>query len=452
MKKTEKKLSGKDVKPPTIIRALTTKEHGLVTIIMGINMGDEGKGKQAQGFGIKTAIGARFGGGGNSGHTVYPFPGVDIKVALNHLPGCSVNKNGIPCLGRGMVIDPKGLLTEIDNLRALGFLQDPCLPMIDARAHVVMPYHFILDDPDGKIGSTKKGIGPAYTDKAARRGIRMIDLLNIGALHEKVKEALDFHNVYFRHLGLPEMAVNPIVDEFHQISEDFLLFRIIDVGEYLLNALERGCDVIAEGHQGDGGIGVESIGYPYVTSSDTSAAFFCGGTGVPMKFVGDIYGIFKAYSTSVGAHPIFLTKQDNVIGEKLRIRGKEFGATTGRPRDCGWLDAASIAEVVRRNGITGVIMNKLDVLSGFSTVCICTGYEDDTGKQFDMLPEDFALRKMKPRYLELPGWNKEIIGVQDIKKLPKNARKFIAEVQRRLGAPIIGVGTGPHPEDMIWIE
>lgn len=449
----ERKLSEKDIKPPTIIRAPGIKEHGSVTIIMGLRWGDEGKGKEAhllvKKLGAK--IGVRHGGGGNSGHTVYPFPGTDIRVALNHLPGCSVSEGGIPCLARGMVIDPVGLQKEVDKLRALDLLLDPGLPVIDHMAHLVMPWHFVLDDPTGKIGSTKKGIGPAYTDKTARRGIRVVDLLNIGTLQKKVEEALDFHNVYFRHLGLPKMEANKITDEYIA-SGEIMRPRIVDVGEYLLNALENGHDVIAEGHQGVE-IGVESIEYPYVTSSDTSAASFCTNTGVPMRYVENTYGIIKAYDTSVGVRPGFLAKQDNTIGEKLRQRGHEFGATTGRPRDCGWLDVASTAKAVRRNGTTGVMMNKLDILSGFSKIRLCIGYEDADGNSRDSLPIDFSERLMlKPRYLELHGWDKDITGIQDIKSLPKNARRFITEVQKQLGAPIVGVGTGPHPEDMIWLE
>jgi adenylosuccinate synthase len=450
----KKKLSAQDIKPPTLVRALTCRKHGSVTIIMGIRWGDEGKGKQAHLFVEKLGakIGVRYGGGGNSGHTVYPFPGLDVKVALNHLPGCSVDKDGIPCLARGMVIDPKGLLKEIEKLRQFNLLQDPCLPLIDEMAHVVMPWHFVLDDPTGKIGSTRKGIGPAYTDKAARHGIRMIDLLNIGTLQKKVEEALDFHNVYFRHLGIPEMEANPIVDEYFKIGQDQLLFRLSDLGEYLFNALRKGHDIIAEGHQGVE-IGVESIEYPYVTSSDTSSASFCVGTGIPMQSVENIYGIFKAYDTSVGVRPGFLARLDDATGERLRQRGKEYGATTGRPRDCGWLDIASTAKAARRNGLTGVMMNKLDILSGFSTVCLCIGYEDADGKKTDKLPIDFSERRMmKPVYLELPGWDEEITGIKNIDKLPKNAYKFIKEVEDRLDTRLIGVGTGPHPEDMIWIK
>lgn len=440
-----KRLTKKDIRPPTTPKMATLEKHGFATIIVGLRWGDESKGKVAHLLveKLNAKIGVRHGGGGNSGHTVYPFKGQDVKVALNHLPGCVVSDNGIPCLARGMVIDPKGLLREMGNLRALGFAQELFAIKIDRMAHVVMPWHFILDDPTGKIGSTKKGIGPAYTAKIDRTGIRINDLLNAGTLQTKIQEILG-------RLNLPGMDANKIVDEYLALGLS-LKPLIADVSKYLRNALNNGCDVIAEGHQGLE-IGIESIEYPYVTSSDTSAAAFCAGAGVPMRYIKNIYGVLKAYDTSVGVRPGFLAKQDNEIGEKLRQRGKEYGATTGRPRDCGWLDVATTAEAIDMNGITGVMMNKLDIFSGFSKVCICVGYSKD-GKIIDTLPVDIAERSTyKPVYKEFDGWDKDITGVQDIAKLPKNARAFINAIEKFIGVPIIGIGTGPHPEDMIWMH
>ncbi|MEA3272048.1 MAG: adenylosuccinate synthetase [Patescibacteria group bacterium] len=434
---------------PKVEPYLGITQHGKAHLSIGARWGDEGKGKGAHALvgrlGIKRGV--RYGGGGNSGHTVYPLPGV--KLALNHMPCCAAHKDGIPCLGQGMVIDPKALFeNEVNKLHELGFLQDPSLPLIDELAHIVMPWHFILDDPFGKIGSTKKGIGPAYTDKYARRGIRMVDILHAGTLQTKVEEIVEYHNIYFRHLELQEMEVNPIVDEYLEIGEN-LRPHIVDLSEHLLNALENNHDIIGEGHQGVE-IGVQCIEYPYVTSCDTTTGAFCTGTGIPPKYIGNIYGLIKAYDTSVGVRPGFLAKLEDTTGEKIRQRGGEFGATTGRPRDVGWLDVASTKNAVWRNGITGIIMAKLDVLTGFKEILTCVGYELD-GEKINKLPIDFAVRsRVTPIYEEHPGWEKDIVGITNFVLLPKNARRFIERLEGQFGVPIVAIGTGPEPEDFIW--
>ncbi|NQU83670.1 MAG: adenylosuccinate synthetase [Parcubacteria group bacterium] len=434
---------------PTVMPNLDITQKGNAHLSIGIRWGDEGKGKGAHALvdrlGVK--IGVRYGGGGNSGHTVYPLP--DVKLALNHMPCCAAHKDGVPCLGQGMVIDPKALFeNEVSKLRELGFLQDPLLPLIDQLAHVVMPWHFTLDDPTGKIGSTKKGIGPAYTDKHARRGIRMVDLLHAGTLQIKVEEALDFHNIYFEHYKIPLLDANKIVDEFLKIGEN-LRPHIIDLGDYLLGALESGHDIIGEGHQGVE-IGVQCIEYPYVTSCDTTTGAFCTGTGIPPQFIGSVYGLIKAYDTSVGVRPGFLAKLEDTTGEKIRQRGGEFGATTGRPRDCGWLDVASTINAIRKNGITGVIVAKLDVLTGFEEILTCIGYELN-GISLRELPVNFAVRlNVKPVFESHPSWKKDITGITNFNLLPKNARRFIERLEGQFGVPIVAIGTGPGPNDFIW--
>lgn len=439
------------IKLPTTMPNLDISQRGKAHLGIGIRWGDEGKGKGAHALverlGVK--IGVRYGGGGNSGHTVYPLPGV--KLALNHMPCCAAHRDGVPCLGQGMVIDPKALFeNEVSKLRELGFLQDPTLPLIDELAHVVMPWHFILDDPSGKIGSTKKGIGPAYTDKHARRGIRMIDLLHAGTLQTKIKEALDFYNIYFNHYKIPLLDTNQIVDEYLEIGEN-LRPHVVDLNEYLLNALENGHDIIGEGHQGVE-IGVQCIEYPYVTSCDTTSGAFCTGTGIPPKYIGKIYGLIKAYDTSVGVRPGFLAKLEDTTGEKIRQRGGEFGATTGRPRDVGWLDVASTRNAIKKNGVTGVIMAKLDVLTGFKEILTCVDYELD-GEKIGKLPVDFAVRsRVKPLFEHHAGWRKDITGITDFNLLPPNAQNYILKTEKRLGAPIVAIGTGPEPNDFIWKE
>lgn len=492
------------IQSPTTEPALSLSKTGKADLVIGNRWGDEGKGKGAHNLVGKLGIrrGVRYGGGANSGHTVYPLPGV--KLALNHLPCCAAHKDGIPCLGQGMVIDPKALFeNEVKKLRGLGFLQDPSLPLIDELAHVVMPWHFILDDPNGKIGSTKKGIGPAYTDKHARRGIRMVDLLHAGTLQTKVEETLDFHNARLRQValdgiddkfidsfynnfvenffgrGVPEqysdkliketlkssiveyhnalikhlrsisdLNTNQIVDEYLKIGED-ICPHVINLSTYLLNALENGHDIIGEGHQGVE-IGIQSIEYPFVTSCDTSTGAFCTGTGVPPQYIRNIYGLIKAYDTSVGVRPGFLAKLEDTTGEKIRQRGGEFGATTGRPRDCGWLDVAATCITIRKNGITGIIMAKLDVLTGFQKILTCVGYELG-GEKINELPVDFAVRsKVKPIYEEHPGWKKDITGIRDFSLLPENARRFVERLEGQFGVPIVAIGTGPGPKDFIW--
>lgn len=487
--------------PPNIEPNLF-QEKGKAHIILDLRWGDCGKGKAAHALieRLGARIGLRYAGGANSGHTVYPIP--NVKLALNHMPCCAAHKDGVPCLGQGMVIDPKALIeNEIKKLRGMGFLQDLSLPLIDELAHVVMPWHFVLDDPTGKIGSTKKGIGPAYTDKHARRGIRMVDILNAGTLQTKVEETLEVHNANLRQLALDGMDENKFIDTFlfnntfekllnnatsseqlegiikkmlvgyhnnlleylrytsslntNQIVDEYLKIgeqlcsNILNLDDFLLNALENGHNIIGEGHQGVE-IGVQSIEYPFVTSSDTTIGTFCAGSGIPPKYIGKIYGLIKAYDTSVGVRPGFLAKQDNIIGEKIRQNGGEFGATTGRPRDCGWLDVAATKKAIRKNGITGIVIAKLDVLTGFKEIKTCVGYELG-GEKIVSLPVDFALRsRVKPIYEEHPGWRKDISGIQKFILLPKNARRFIDRLEGQFGVPVVGIGTGTGPEDMIW--
>jgi adenylosuccinate synthase len=421
-------------------------------VIVGAQWGDEGKGKVVDLLAEQADAVIRFQGGNNAGHTIVRG-GETYKF---HLIPSGILYPGKQCvIGNGVVVDPRVLMDEIEGLRRRGV--DLSGLRVSANAHLIMPYHLLLDHAGeaklGKreIGTTKRGIGPAYADKAARLGIRVQDVLDEKILKQKITAAVEP-----KRLTLREFQKDPRLD-LHQMTEDYralgdrLAPYIADTPPIAWRALDAGELVVFEGAQGTL-LDIDHGTYPFVTSSNPVAGAACVGAGVGPKAIDEVWGISKAYSTRVGAGP-FPTELHDEAGERIRSAGGEFGTTTGRPRRCGWLDLVALRYAVRVNGLTGLVLTKLDVLTGIDPLPVATRYSGPEGASFDDFPyHQSVLHKARGELVELAGWQEDISRARSMDDLPQTARDYIKFVEECLEVPVVMVGVGPGRDEIIWTE
>ncbi|MGW5155324.1 adenylosuccinate synthase [Nonomuraea wenchangensis] len=420
-------------------------------VLVGAQWGDEGKGKATDLLGGDVDYVVRYQGGNNAGHTVVIG---DQKYALHLLPTGILSPEVVPVIGNGVVIDPGVLLSEIDGLAARGISAERLL--ISANAHLIMPHHKALDKVTerylgkAKIGTTGRGIGPAYGDKIARMGVRVQDLLDPGILAKKIEVALTEKNqvltkVYNRR-GIEPQAV---LEEYLGYAER-LKPHIADTSLVLSKALDEDKFVLLEGGQGTL-LDIDHGTYPFVTSSSPTSGGACAGAGVPPNRLTKIIGILKAYTTRVGSGP-FPTELTDEMGDWLRTTGGEYGVTTGRNRRCGWFDAVIARYATRINGVTDYFLTKLDVLSGLERIPVCVAYEVD-GVRHDEIPmtqTDF--HHAKPIYEEFPGWQEDITGAKTFADLPPNAQAYVRTLEEMSGAPISAIGVGPGRDQTVVVR
>jgi adenylosuccinate synthase len=411
---------------------------------VGAQWGDEGKGKIVDWLGERADVVARFQGGNNAGHTLV----VDGETTILHVvPSGILHSASVNLIGPGVVVDPGTLLGEIDALTERGVLRDPSRLRVSGRAHVILEWHRSLDAAregaagDAAIGTTRRGIGPAYEDKVARRGIRVADLLQPHSLREKLDRIAEVKNF---ELVKWHAAAAVDVDALERDCVEWgrRLDPYVDhTGRLLDLALRAGKRVLFEGAQGTF-LDIDHGTYPFVTSSNCVAGAVCTGSGVGPTKIDRVLGITKAYTTRVGAGP-FPTELDDATGERLRKAGAEFGATTGRPRRCGWLDAVMLREAVTVNGITDLAINKLDILSGFDEVQVATHYRIDgkLTKDFPMTLDE--LERAEPVYEAQPGFSEDVSGVREYDDLPGNARRYVEYVESLVDVPAAFVSVGP---------
>lgn len=414
----------------------------MVDILLGLQWGDEGKGKIVDVLAPQYKVVARFQGGPNAGHTL-EFEGK--KHVLHQIPSGIFRKDSINVIGNGVVLDPIIFKKEIDALAPYDIDFSKTL-YISKKTAIIIPTHRLLDaasekaKADAKIGSTLKGIGPTYADKISRQGLRLGDVLSPGfkdkysKLVETHKRMLEFYQ-YEYDLAAAE-------EEFFAALEFIKGFNLIE-SEYLINKklAEEGTRVLAEGAQGSL-LDVDFGSYPFVTSSNTTAAGVCSGLGVSPSKIAEVYGIFKAYCTRVGSGP-FPTELMDETGERMRQEGREFGSTTGRPRRCGWIDLPTLKYSIMLNGVTQLVMMKVDVLNIFDEIKVCTHYELPDGSITDELPYDMTDIEIKPIYTTLPGWNESLEGIVDFEKMPEALKNYTAYLEKALNTPITYVSTGP---------
>jgi len=420
------------------------------TVLVGSQWGDEGKGKIVDLISEGFEIVVRYQGGANAGHTVEIG---DKKYVLHLIPSGILRENVICVIGNGVVIDPTALLDEIELLKQNNISVEGRL-FISHNAHLIMPYHKLLDSinesGDNKIGTTGRGIGPCYIDKYGRKGIRIVDLLNRTELEKKIRANLKEKNEILQkihsHAGLDVDAIVKEYLEFDQTIDKY----IKDAPAFLNEALDEGKSVLLEGAQGTF-LDVDHGTYPYVTSSSPTSGGACTGSGIPPTRIDSVIGIVKAYTTRVGNGP-FPTELLDDEGEKLRKIGAEFGATTGRPRRCGWFDAFLLAYSKMINGITSVALTKLDVLSGFEKIKVCVGYELD-GKRLKSFPTNVdQLSLVKPIYETLDGWNSDITNCERYEDLPKKTIEYLDFISQKSGIKIDIVSVGPKRKQTFYVQ
>jgi adenylosuccinate synthase len=418
-----------------------------VQIIVGAQWGDEGKGKIVDMLAGDADIVARYQGGANAGHTVCIG---DRQFVLHLLPSGIFHPHICCVIGNGVVIDPSALLGEIAQLQSAGFNVGGRL-FISHNAHLIMPYHKLLDvireQTTNKIGTTGRGIGPAYIDKATRNGIRIVDLLDRDVLARKITANLEEKNqILTKVYGETKIDVDAIIAEYEAFDKKIDEY-ITDTALYLNKALADGKRIIAEGAQG-ALLDVDHGTYPYVTSSNPTSGGACTGLGIPPTAVSDIVGIVKAYCTRVGNGP-FPTELLDATGERLRTIGQEFGATTGRPRRCGWFDAVALRYSAMINGITRIAITKLDVLDTFEEIKICVGYEVK-GKRLKSFPTDLAtLERITPVFESFPGWKEPISSVRSYANLPSNARRYVEALGGLTGTSVWLVSVGARRDQTV---
>jgi len=422
-----------------------------VDILLGLQWGDEGKGKIVDVLCPQYDLIARFQGGPNAGHTL-EFD--QQKYVLNTIPSGIFNDKILNLIGNGVVIDPIILKREIDGLKKSGF--DPVSKgklVIARKAHLILPTHQLLDAAseskmgDDKIGSTLKGIGPTYMDKTGRNGLRVGDT-TLPDFQTRYNKLVEKHKSILSHYGeIPDFSEKE--KQFFEAIEFLKTIPHVD-SEHLVNtALQEGQKVLAEGAQGTL-LDIDFGSYPFVTSSTTTSAGACIGLGVSPQKIGNVIGIFKAYCTRVGSGP-FPTELDNEVGEQLRQLGHEFGATTGRARRTGWIDIPALKYAIMLNGVTELVMTKADVLSGFEEISVCTHYIQN-GEKIDYMPYDIISLKPEPVYEQLTGWNEDICGITDEKQIPSTLQAYIRYLEEHLGVPIKYLSVGPDRKQTLLLS
>jgi len=421
-------------------------------VIVGAQWGDEGKGKIVDVLTEKADIVARYQGGHNAGHTVVIN---NKKFVLHLIPSGILHKNTVCIIGNGVVVEPNALIEEITDLKKRGIKVADNL-LISRNAHLIMPYHIALDSASEKtkgkkcIGTTGRGIGPTYVDKMARTGIRVGDLLTPETFREKLTTNLKNVNFLMKNLyKAPVFNAKKIFDEYMEYA-NILRKHIADTDVIVNTAIAEKKNLLLEGAQGTL-LDVDHGTYPFVTSSSSIAGGACTGLGIgPTKITG-VIGIVKAYTTRVGSGP-FPTELHDATGEMMREKGGEFGATTGRPRRCGWLDTVILKHSAAINGFSGIVITKLDILDGMDTIKICTSYRYK-GKTYKDMPKDIAvLENCTPVYEEFRGWKESTEGVTEFRKLPRQAQAYIRKIEELIGVKIVIVSTGQKRDELIVLK
>ena len=420
-----------------------------IDLLLGLQWGDEGKGKIVDVLTSKYDIIARFQGGPNAGHTLV-FN--NKKYVLHTIPSGIFHINKINLIGNGVVIDPVILDKEIENIKEENVNISKTL-FISRKAHLILPTHRLLDAASekskgkNKIGSTLKGIGPTYMDKTGRNGFRVGDLedknwkLKYYELSKKHQQLIKFYNVEL------DFSLEELELEFFQAIEKLRQISFVDSENLLFKSIDENKSILAEGAQGSL-LDIDFGTYPYVTSSNTTAAGACTGLGIPPNSINDVFGIFKAYTTRVGSGP-FPTELSDKYGEAMGKVGKEFGATTGRPRRCGWLDLVALKYACKVNGVTKLMMMKTDVLSGFDKVLVCTKYKY-RGEEIKNLPYNLSDDTLEPIYEEFSGWTEDLRELDSCDQFPENLNKYINFLEKELNIPIVIVSVGPDRKETLF--
>ncbi|WP_341937680.1 adenylosuccinate synthase [Marinimicrobium sp. C2-29] len=425
---------------------------GKNVVILGTQWGDEGKGKIVDLLTDQVSLVARFQGGHNAGHTLV----IDGEKTVLHLIPSGVLREGVTCLiGNGVVLSPEALFKEIAELEAKDVPVRKRL-RLSPSCPLILPYHISLDQAreaargNAKIGTTGRGIGPAYEDKVARRGLRLGDLLHMDRFARKLKEVMEYHNFMLtEYYGFEPVDYQQVLDTCVAWAEE-LKPMIGDVTTALHEARERGEGILFEGAQGSL-LDIDHGTYPFVTSSNTTAGGAATGSGFGPMYLDYVLGITKAYTTRVGSGP-FPTELDCAVGEHLGVKGNEFGATTGRKRRCGWFDSVAMRHVNRINSVTGICLTKLDVLDGLETVKICVGYNDADGNPMGIPCDAEGWESVQPVYEELPGWQESTFGAKSLDELPENARAYIRRLEELLDTPVDIISTGPDRIETIVLR
>ncbi len=421
-------------------------------VILGTQWGDEGKGKIVDLLTDQADLVTRFQGGHNAGHTLV----INGEKTVLHLIPSGILREGVACLiGNGVVLSPEALLKEIAELEEKGVPVRDRLRLSPA-CPLILPYHVALDQArevakgNAKIGTTGRGIGPAYEDKVARRGIRLGDLLYPERFAAKLKEVMDLHNFQLTgYYKVDPVDYQTVLDETLEMAEQ-IKPMIADVTSILHEHREQGKNILFEGAQGSL-LDIDHGTYPFVTSSNTTAGGTATGSGFGPLYLDYVLGITKAYTTRVGSGP-FPTELFCDVGKRLAERGHEFGATTGRPRRCGWFDAVALRQAVRINSVSGICLTKLDVLDGLEAIQVCTAYHDAEGKPAPVPVDAEDYERLIPVYEELPGWSESTLGAKTLEELPDNARAYIKRLEALVGAPIDIISTGPDRVETIVLR
>lgn len=428
---------------------LTASEQYMVDVILGLQWGDEGKGKIVDYFASRYDVVARFQGGPNAGHTLYVE---DKKIVLHQIPSGVFHQGAINLIGNGVVLDPVTLRRECDTVASFGVDLKKNL-FISERTHIILPTHRALDKAaelakgEGKIGSTLKGIGPAYMDKTGRNGLRVGDLMHKNFTTSYIKLRLK-HQKLLDNFNFNE-DITSWEEEFFEAVEFLKGLNIVN-GEYFINKkISEGKRVLAEGAQGSM-LDIDFGTFPFVTSSNTTSAGVCSGLGIAPQKIREVIGVSKAYCTRVGSGP-FPTELNNGTGEELRRIGNEFGATTGRPRRCGWLDLVALQFACMINGVTQVVMTKADVLDAFENLSICTAYRID-GKETPQVPFQMLRSPIEPLYQQLKGWNSDMTTIKEEQAMPQRMKEYVQFINNRLGVPIRYISNGPGRDQIIKIN
>jgi len=421
-------------------------------VIVGTQWGDEGKGKIVDLLAEYADVVARFQGGNNAGHTMV----VKGEQFISHLVPSGILQGKLCLIGNGLVVDPTVLLEEMDYLNQRGIRIDPTTLKISERAQLIMPYHKAVDHArearmgGGKIGTTGRGIGPAYEDKATRAGVRFVDLLEPEVFAEKVQAVMEEKNFYLKHFFSAEpLDPDEVIAEYGRFAEELAPY-VSNISIVIDEAVRSGKQVLFEGAQGTH-LDIDHGTYPFVTSSNTVAGNACSGAGLGPGEITDVMGIVKAYTTRVGSGPFPCELFDD-IGDAIQQKGAEFGATTGRKRRCGWLDAVMLRNAVRLNGLTGLVITKLDVLGGLDELKICTGY-----RYAENVLEDFpaslkVLGECEPIYETLPGWSEDISNVKSYDDLPRNTRDYLKRIEEITETTVQIISVGPGREETIVLN
>jgi len=425
---------------------------GKNVVILGTQWGDEGKGKIVDLLTEKATHVVRFQGGHNAGHTLV----IGGKKTVLHLLPSGILRPGVTCIiGNGVVLSPAALLKEIDEIAAQGINACDNLK-ISAACPLILPYHVALDQARetqkgvNKIGTTGRGIGPAYEDKVARRGIRLGEMMNATHFAEKLAEVLEYHNFTLtQYFKVAAIDYQKTLDDALSMAERIRPL-VCDTIDLLHTARKNNHNILFEGAQGSL-LDIDHGTYPFVTSSNTTAGGTATGSGFGPLYLDYVLGITKAYTTRVGSGP-FPTELFDDVGEMLFIKGQEIGASTGRSRRCGWFDAAAVKFAIRINSVSGICLTKLDVLDGLDTVKVCVGYKGNNTSSMDCLTSFDSYNTLEPVYEELPGWKESTYGIRTLEKLPLNARKYISYIENKIDAPVDIISTGPDRDETIILN